>query len=765
MFLRRFALLGLLVGSSLCGRADFAADFAALDAIQAERTVRAKAAEKFTPSQTSRWISDYSTRLAETAVAVYERNPTEPRRWEAALLALKTLRGFVVEVKPGYDEAVAARDSARVQALLVRDETARAAWDAKMDALENALFAAPDVAPGVLAEAYGNAIYRISLRRGASATERWARAQPLLAAMQQRVTDAAQLTRAFELASRLAQAADPASWNELLQSASQSPIPAVSSWAIGKANVEAAKIQAVEMKFTALDGRVVDLAALRGKVVLIDFWATWCGPCKEELPNVKAAYEKYHAQGFEVVAISLDAEKDRQKLIDYVREKDLPWPQHFDGKGWKNEFSVKFGIRAIPAMFLLDQEGKVASTNARGAKLESEIRRLLKLDAPTAAPAAPAVVSATDAPPVALAPAGTLAPDFVSNDLTGQAVKISDYRGKVLILDFWATWCGPCIASMPHTQEVAARYADQGVAVLAVATGDKRKRFEDWVKLKAKDYPALRFTMDPHEQGTPQHDRRASWSLYGVPAIPTQFVIDRDGRIAGSVTGYYPGDNALEKALAAAGVKVDPAILAKPSRSELVRASTLAPAPTAASQVVGPTSPAVARRQAPPFTEKVAKLAAGDRVADIEFRATDGSPRKLSDYRGRPVVLFFGTAEMIPADYLDSIVALYGASSVHVLALVTRDTETSFAAWRTLHAERGHKFAVAFDPAPASEPRNGAIFQIFQFGAPTPFSIVIDADGRFVGMFPWKLPQGQQGLAELLRRSGVAVPPQELPAR
>ncbi len=372
---------------------------------------------------------------------------------------------------------------------------------------------------------------------------------------------------------------------------------------------------------------------------------------------------------------------------------------------------------------------------------------------------------AGSAPPVALLSPGTPAPDFVSYDLSGQAVRLSEYRGRVLILDFWATWCGPCIASMPHTQEVAARYADQGVAVLAVCTGDKRKRFEDWVKLKARDYPALRFTFDPHEQGTTEHDRRASWALYGVPAIPTQFVIDREGRVAGSTTGHLPGDTSLERALATAGVKIDPAVLTPPRRLSQtrdaaggkaeIRVATPGDAPVA-------TTPATARRTAPPFVEKVAKLSAGDVVTDVDFRAADGAPRKLSDYRGRPLVLFFGTAEMIPDDYLNGIVAKYGADQLQVLALVTRDTEAGFAAWRELHGPRGHRFAVAFDPVPVAEARNGVINRIFQFGAPTPFSLVIDGEGKFAGTFPWKLPQGQWGLAELLRRCGVRVAPADL---
>lgn len=140
-----------------------------------------------------------------------------------------------------------------------------------------------------------------------------------------------------------------------------------------KADVDQSK--PLDLKFTAVDGSQVDLANLRGKVVLIDFWATWCPPCRGEVPNVVAAYNKYHDQGFDIVGISLD--QDKGALLAFTKEHGMVWPQYFDGKGWDNAISRKFGIDSIPAMWLVGKDGKVATTNGRE-DLAGQVEKLLK---------------------------------------------------------------------------------------------------------------------------------------------------------------------------------------------------------------------------------------------------------------------------------------------------------------------------------------------------------------------------------------------------
>jgi thiol-disulfide isomerase/thioredoxin len=110
-------------------------------------------------------------------------------------------------------------------------------------------------------------------------------------------------------------------------------------------------------------------------VVLVDFWATWCGPCVGELPNVLAAYGKYHDKGFEVIGISLD--QDEIALKSFIKAKGMVWPQYFDGKGWDGKLCQKYGVISIPETFLLDQEGKIVAKELRGPALDEKLAEML----------------------------------------------------------------------------------------------------------------------------------------------------------------------------------------------------------------------------------------------------------------------------------------------------------------------------------------------------------------------------------------------------
>jgi thiol-disulfide isomerase/thioredoxin len=122
-------------------------------------------------------------------------------------------------------------------------------------------------------------------------------------------------------------------------------------------------------------GKPLSIASYKGKMVLVDFWATWCGPCRAELPNVIATYKKYHDQGFEIIGVSLD--QDQAKLTGFTKSMNMTWPQFFDGQGWQNKLAVKCGIESIPATYLLDGNGNIIGKDLRGDALAATVAKAL----------------------------------------------------------------------------------------------------------------------------------------------------------------------------------------------------------------------------------------------------------------------------------------------------------------------------------------------------------------------------------------------------
>ena len=310
---------------------------------------------------------------------------------------------------------------------------------------------------------------------------------------------------------------------------------------------------APEFKVTDVKGEELSLEKYQGQVVLLDFWATWCGPCIAELPNVKKTYENYKDQKFQIIGISLD--RSKPALDAFIKREGLAWDHYWDQGG---KVANQYGVTGIPSMFLIDGSGVIRKTNLRGRALETSVAELVKEN--LTKPADTPIKTDKSASPKQTIPAtkmrkmgtaspkgeplqlsdpgewvGKPAPDFQVTDVKGEELSLRDYRGQVVLLDFWATWCGPCIAEMPKLKKTFEKYKDQKFQIIGISLDRSKPPLDAYIE---KNGLAWEHYWDENREVRTQ---------YGVRAIPTAFLIDGEGIVRKASLGGFNVEAAVAK--------------------------------------------------------------------------------------------------------------------------------------------------------------------------------------------------------------------------
>ena len=250
----------------------------------------------------------------------------------------------------------------------------------------------------------------------------------------------------------------------------------------------------------AFDGTPVSFSDYRGKMVLLNFCAKWCGFCAPEMPYIKEAYEHYHKHGFDVIGVSLD--ETEAELREFIETHNIPWLQIFDGKGWHSELARYFGIKRVPSQWLIDRDGKILSVKTRGERLGQ-------------------LITWTE-----LTRVGKVVPDFSAVSVDGKPISLLAYRGKVTLLYFWTT-SDYCEQELRCVDAVYQKYHNKGFALIGVdvAGWSNEEALRNYIR--EKDYPGQHI-YDGSGWNGPLAQQFGIGSSEQIPAI---VLIDADGKV------------------------------------------------------------------------------------------------------------------------------------------------------------------------------------------------------------------------------------------
>ena len=247
------------------------------------------------------------------------------------------------------------------------------------------------------------------------------------------------------------------------------------------------------------------------KYTLIDFWASWCGPCMAGLPDLKEVYKVYHSEGLEIVSVSYD--DDEEAWRQTIANENLSWLHMSDLKGWDTAARSVYGIQDIPFTLLVAQDGTIVASNLRGNRLMDKLSELMSF------------------------PVGSQYADLTMPTPEGTLLSLSDVipNNKYTFIDFWASWCGPCRAELPNVKAAYAKYHSQGFEVVGISFDATEYAWR--LALVEEDLPWF------HMSDLKGWECAAS-DVYGIKAIPFTMLVAQDGTI---VAKNLRGDELMKK--------------------------------------------------------------------------------------------------------------------------------------------------------------------------------------------------------------------------